>query len=43
MNEKNLGLIQLNGDCTQLKNKTVIVLGAAHGGTSMVSGTLVKL
>ncbi len=43
MGEKNLGLIQLNGDCAQLKNKTVIVLGAARGGTSMVSGTLVKL
>ena len=43
MNEKNLGLVTLNNDASGLKNKTVIVLGAARGGTSMIAGTLSRL
>lgn len=43
MNRENSGLIILNGSAEHLDTKTVIVLGAARGGTSMIAGTLSKL
>lgn len=43
MTNTNEGVTILNGDAAKLKQKTVIVLGVARGGTSMVAGTLHKL
>lgn len=43
MHKENSGFAILNGDAAHLPEKTVIVLGAARGGTSMVAGTLSKL
>jgi hypothetical protein len=40
---KNKGFVVLNGSAANLEQKTVIVLGAERGGTSMVAGTLAKL
>ncbi len=43
MNKENDGLAVLNGAAASMERKTVIVLGAPRGGTSMVAGTLSKL
>lgn len=43
MNNENDGLVVLNGTAAALPRKTVLVLGAPRGGTSMVAGTLSKL
>lgn len=43
MNKENDGLALLNGSAAGLPHKTVIVLGAPRGGTSMVAGTLSRL
>ena len=43
MNSINTGIGTLNGSADKLDKKTVIVLGLARGGTSMVAGTLNKL
>ncbi len=39
----NSGLCVLNGNAAQLAAKTVVVIGLARGGTSMVAGALEKL
>ena len=43
MHKENTGAVILNGDCSAMPYKTVIVFGVARGGTSMVAGTLSKL
>ena len=43
MHNENDGIAVLNGDCAGMACKTVLVLGAPRGGTSMVAGTLSKL
>lgn len=43
MSKDNDGLVVFNGDCAPWPAKTVVVLGAPRGGTSMVAGALSKL
>jgi hypothetical protein len=43
MTVENNGLHILNREVTATDNKTIIAMGAARGGTSMLSGILVKL
>jgi len=43
MHKENTGVAVLNGDCAEMPNKTIIVLGIPRGGTSMVAGVLSKL
>jgi hypothetical protein len=43
MSNNNSGINNLNGDAAGLPQKTILVLGAGRGGTSMVAGTLAKL
>ena len=43
MSAQNSGVVTVNGDAARLREKTVLVLGAARGGTSMVAGALAHL
>jgi hypothetical protein len=43
MKKDNVGVNTLNGSAADLAHKTVLVLGAGRGGTSMVAGALSKL